>query len=101
MEAHMYVGDLLPQLKIAVTADDVPVDLAVATAVTFSGSIDGVVLFSGRVATGKFVGYATMDWQTADTDTPGYVELELVATTGGKSVTYRCDDRLHIRPRLT
>ncbi|MGL5826892.1 MAG: hypothetical protein ACRCYU_19090 [Nocardioides sp.] len=104
MSNRMYVGDLLPALRVEVTEDEepyAPIDLTAATSVTVRAKLDGVSLFE-RPATSYGVGFAAMDWQAADTDTAGTITVEITATfSGGRQRTYRAQNSICLHPRLT
>lgn len=93
-------GDLLPQWRATLfDGDPKPgneVDLSPATAVVIIGVLDGVRIIDRRAATTfNASGEVTMDWQAADTDTPGVIAFEVeVMWPGGKPQTFPVDDYL-------
>lgn len=100
MPDPMYVGDLLPQLRIDVTVDGVDVDFSTASAVTVSVTLDGTLIVTDRAVTTKALGYVLMDWQADDTDTAGLLEFEVRATWSSKPRTFRPSTTVIIHERL-
>ena len=104
MADRMFVGDLLPQLRLDVstTTNGITslVDFTTATTVVLNATLDGASLFSGRAATTKGNGFILMDWEATDTDTVGLVTVEAVATWTSKQHTFRASTAITIASRL-
>lgn len=81
----MKKGDLKPDLSITCTSNNVGVDLTTATSVQIVCRREGAAsaLFTRTATTANASGVATMLWQAGDTDTPGRLLFEVLATFSG------------------
>lgn len=88
---RMKTGDLEPPLKITLSAID-PVDITSATAIRVIGRQDKAILFDRAPTTVALNGdtsVVTMDWQAPDTDSLGFIALEVeVMWPGGRPQTF-------------
>lgn len=101
MPLPLYVGDLLPVLRIALDVEGVPVDLTGASSITVTCARNGTILFTGRSATSPSPGVVQMSWQTPDTSVAGLLELEVIVVwPGALPQTYRLPTPVQVIPRL-
>lgn len=82
---RILTGSTTPALQVTVSDPDTAVDLSSAD-VTLTGRLDGIpeLVFDDRPATTvQVVGQTsvvTMEWEDGDTDTPGFLVIELAVT---------------------
>lgn len=90
----MKTGDLEPPWQVAISDSDQTTDLSVVDSWRFVASQGGAVLFTDTdpaVVVGSSVWEATVThtWVAEETDTPGRIVAEIVATwPGGREQTF-------------
>lgn len=89
---EMHVGDLEPDLVIALTTRGRPLDTSQVETCEVIGSVDGSPIFT-RAATITDDGVLTMLWSSGDTDDVYTIRFHVVLTwPGGKKQTIDTQD---------
>lgn len=98
---EMRRGDLKPDLVLDLTDDVLGlVPVTAATSVSIVAQRNGVMLFK-RPAVVDADGVVRMEWQVADTSTPGTIVVEAeIIWPGGKPETIRSENVVKILPDL-
>ena len=98
---RMFTGDLKPDLIVTLSGDT-PVDATDAESVRIIGKRNGEVVIDEAVDPGNIevVGDTSTvlyQWQAGETDTPGYIEIEVeLSWPGARKQTFRADSKVAV-----
>jgi hypothetical protein len=95
---RMRRGDLKPDLIVDLFDEDLDMDISLSLSTKVIGKKNGAVLFNRP---GALVGDSAvkMEWQAADTLTPGTISVEVeIMWPGNKPQTVRADNDVVVYP---
>lgn len=100
---RIYRGDLEPDLRLTLTDGDAGprVDLTGATSVKVIGVRDGAIVLNREATERTADGVVRLEWEAADTATPGAITIEVQVTwPGDRAQTFRPDGVVIVAPDL-